>query len=189
MCDFHSAVADRNGTIYHHWTNSHSGIVAINGLALNTPVRQKTWELEWKWRPGASLPDFDNLCRGAADAPEAVRKAALEHYDKLRRYLDGDTSEELAAYFSGEIYFDVQLARVAGKPIKIEGDGSRLDLNGNQLTTLDGVTLPANLESLYLNGNQLTTLDGVTLPANLRWLYLNGNAVPASSLRSTTSKA
>ena len=52
-------------------------------------------------------------------------------------------------------------------------DNSTLDLGFSDLTTLDGIELPAELKTLYLNNTKLTSLAGVRLPESLQTLWLN----------------
>ena len=52
---------------------------------------------------------------------------------------------------------------------------TRLYLNDNQISSLDGVVFPSGLVQLYLNGNQITSLDGVVFPSGLVQLYLDEN--------------
>ena len=51
-------------------------------------------------------------------------------------------------------------------------DGRVLDLSRTQLTSLEGVQLPGNLQWLDLSYTKLTSLEGVQLPGNLQVLYL-----------------
>ena len=44
---------------------------------------------------------------------------------------------------------------------------TELHLGGNQLTSVDGLVLPAGLTTLYLGGNQIASVDGLVLPAGL----------------------
>ena len=58
--------------------------------------------------------------------------------------------------------------------VELPGNLQELYLSGTQLTSLEGVELPANLQALVLRRTQLTSLEGVNLPANLQWLDLGG---------------
>jgi Leucine-rich repeat (LRR) protein len=65
-----------------------------------------------------------------------------------------------------------------------------LNLDGNDIASLDGVTFPATLTTLNLSFNKITSLDGVTFPATLTTLYLGYNKIadwsPIAHLTKTT---
>jgi len=53
----------------------------------------------------------------------------------------------------------------------------KLRIDGNKITSLDGVIFPSKLSELQLQNNQITSLDGVMLPPGLVSLDLSNNNI------------